>query len=519
MSYTRAIILNPPNPPGYVSNKDSHGGYGELYPQGAPPFPPLDLAYLATTLSSAGFAVEVIEAGALGLDRAALRDRFKHQAPLAEALLLVRTSLPTIDWDLEVCRDLLAVDAPGALVLFGPAVGSLQRRIEQESNVDAAIMTEADGPALDLMKGRPPESIAGLMYREDGGTWKRTVERGFEPDLDSLPFPRWDLLPYERYTIPKSSASGQVRFLPMLSSRGCPFGCSYCPYPVGQGLKWRYRSPMNVVDEMEHLVRRFGVQHIIFRDPMFSAQKRRVVAICDEIVRRGIKVQWKCETRVDCLDEPTIAAMARAGCVGVNFGVESVDPDIQKGVHRQPITPQEFISTIETCRRHRISTFAFFILGLPGDTLATIMASIEFAVRIRPSWTQFTAATPLVGTPLHDWAVREGLVSPDFYRIVTAHAGSVGNENLAPRDVQRLHRFARFLQVHLINRHGILKNERRTNLAYRALRRLADLASHCAAMLLVKCARVWFGRSIEARAARPKPHLARSGRLLINKVR
>jgi anaerobic magnesium-protoporphyrin IX monomethyl ester cyclase len=518
MRFKKAIIINPPNPPGFVSNKDSHGGYGELYPESAPPFPPLDLAYLATTLAHAGFPVEVIEAGALRLDRAALRERYAAQAERAETLVLVRTSLPTIDWDLEVCGDLEGIGHPGALILFGPAVASLQQRIERESQIDGAILTEADGPAADLMKGLPPSLITGLMYREDGG-WKRTADRNFEADLDSLPFPRWDLLPYERYVIPKSSASGHARFLPMLSSRGCPFGCSYCPYPVGQGLKWRYRTPVNVVDEMEQLVQKFGVQHIIFRDPMFSAQKKRVVAICEEIERRGLKVQWKCETRVDCLDERTIAAMGRAGCVGVNFGVESIDPEIQKGVHRQPISPQEFISIIAACRRHGISTFAFFILGLPGDTLQTIMESIEFAVQIRPSWTQFTAATPLIGTPLHSWAVSEGLVSPDFYRIVTAHAGSVGNENLAPHDVQRLHRFARFLQMHLINRHGILKNERSRAPLYRALKRLADTTSHFAAALLVKAARRWFA-SMHHNAARPKPRLERSGRLIaINKVR
>src|SRR3974377_1593715 len=107
--FSRAIVLNPPNPPGYVSNKDSHGGYGELYPRGAPPFPPLDLAYLATSLLHEGIAVEVIEAGALVLDRNELTSRIIAQGDLAQAMLLVRTSLPTLDWDLEICRELRAV--------------------------------------------------------------------------------------------------------------------------------------------------------------------------------------------------------------------------------------------------------------------------------------------------------------------------------------------------------------------------------------------------------------------------
>jgi MoaA/NifB/PqqE/SkfB family radical SAM enzyme len=333
------------------------------------------------------------------------------------------------------------------------------------------------------------------MYREDG-RWRRTAERPAERDLDSMPFPRWDLLPFDRYVIPKSSTSGRLRFLPMLSSRGCPYGCSYCPYPVGQGLKWRFRSARNVVDEMEHLVRDFGVQHILFRDPMFSMQQKRVVSICEEILARGLAVTWKCETRVDCLDEETIAIMARAGCVGLNFGVESTDPEVQKGVHRKPILVDEFVEKVAMCRASGIATFAFFIVGLPGDTLRTILDSIEFAVKMRANWTQFTVATPFIGTPMHAWAVRQGAITPDFYRILNAHSSSPGNEHLRAADIERLHHFAAFLQNWLLNRKGILKNERRRGVVYRYLKSAADAASHAVAMSLVWAGRRYFTRTI-----------------------
>jgi radical SAM superfamily enzyme YgiQ (UPF0313 family) len=332
------------------------------------------------------------------------------------------------------------------------------------------------------------------MYPTDGG-WARTSERAFERDLDSIPFPRWDLLPYDRYVIPQSSTSGRMRFLPMLSSRGCPFGCSYCPYPIGQGLKWRFRTPKNVVDEMEHLVRTFQVEHILFRDPMFSMQKKRVVAICDEIVRRGLRVTWKCETRMDCLDDETLASMAGAGCVGVNFGVESIDPEVQKGVHRKPILVDEFRAKVALCRKYNISTFAFFVVGLPGDTLTTILDSMEFAVHMRPSWTQFTVATPFVGTPMHDWAVKLGIITPDFYKIVNAHTISYGNETLRGSDIVSLHRFAHNLQK-LLNRKGILKNDRRSDFAYLAAKRTADVVTHGVALMLVKAARRYFERRV-----------------------
>lgn len=495
MRFLRALVINPPNPAGYVSNKDSMGGFGQLYPAGAPPFPPLDIPYLGAFLLEQGLEVEVIEAGALQLSTDAVVDRLRQNAGGASALVLVRTSLPTVDWDLEFCRALKARGAAATVALFGPAVPSLVPRVSQEAALDFIVLGEPDVTVAELMAGEPLEAIAGLMYRA-GGAWRRNGERTFERNLDALPFPRWDLLPVDRYVIPRSSTSGRRRFLPMLTSRGCPYGCSYCPYPVGQGLKWRYRSPQNVVDEMEHLVTVFEVEHILFRDPMFSLQQKRVVAICEEILRRGLRVQWKCETRVDCLDEATIAIMGRAGCTGINFGVESTDPEIQKGVHRKPILMREFVEKVGLCRRSGISTFAFFVVGLPGDTVDTILNSIEFAVSIGANWTQFTVATPFVGTPMHDWAIRQGFISPDFYKIISAHDGSPGNEHLQPRDIVRLHRFARFLQDNLINRRGILKNATRRNPVYQVARRAADAVSGVAAAGIIRVGRWYFDRTI-----------------------
>ncbi len=481
MSGPKAILVNPPNPHGYVSNKDSMGGFGQLYPAGAPPFPPLDMPYLAAVLTAHGKGVEILEAGALHWSLEALCDAVAaRQDP--DTLVVVRTSLPTIDWDLEVCVALRQRGRAARIAIYGPVIKPLLWRVQRDQAVDFAIIGEPDHPVVELLDGVPAGQIAGLVWRDDAG-WHRNEERKFEKNLDAIPFPRWDLMPVDSYRIPRSSVAGTMRFLPMLTSRGCPFGCNYCPYPVGQGLPWRYRTPQNVVDELEHLVRDLGVEYVIFRDPLFSAQKRRVAEICEEIVRRGVKVHWRCETRIDCLDEPTIAIMAKAGCTGVNFGVESSDPEIQKNAERKPITEQQFVETIALLRKHGIATFAFFVVGLPGDTVDTILTTIAFALKLKASWTQFTVATPFIGTRLHDWAVEQGLVAKDHYHIISSHEGSIGNENLSPRQVHLMHRFAQILQRDLINRRGILKNEGRRDLAYRVAKGAADAVFDAAAWL------------------------------------
>jgi radical SAM superfamily enzyme YgiQ (UPF0313 family) len=480
------------------------GGFGQLFPAGAAPFPPLDMPYLAAVLTEEQIPVQVIEAGALELTTKQVGDALDAAGADDSTLLVVRTSLPTIDWDLNVCAQLRAHRRIGAIAIYGPAVSSLLTRVQQDECIDYAVLGEPDRTIVQLVRGDPLPEIAGLLYR-DGGQWKRNAERKFQRELDSIPFPRWELFPTERYIIPRSANAGRMKFLPMLTSRGCPFGCNYCPYPVGQGLLWRYRSPQNVVDEIEHLIRDFHVEYVLFRDPLFSANKKRVVAICEEIIRRGLKVQWRCETRIDCLDEPTIATMARAGCTGVNFGVESIDPQIQKNVERKPITETQFIDTVALFRKYSIKTFAFFVVGLPGDTVETILRTINFGLKLQASWIQFTVATPFIGTKLHDWAVDHGLIESEHYKIISSHEGSMGNENLTPSHVHQMHRFAQILQRNFINRRGVLKNENRSDPVYRVLRRALDVACRVAGTAAFTLGAAYFRRRIKPAERPPTP--------------
>ena len=117
---------------------------------------------------------------------------------------------------------------------------------------------------------------------------------------------------------------------------------------------------------------------------------------------------------------------------------------------------------------------------------------------MRANWTQFTVATPFAGTPMHDWAVRQGYIAPDFYKILNAHTASPGNETLQASDIELLHRFGKFLQNNLLNRRGILKNERRADPLYGALRRIADVASYGIALGLVRCGSMYFRRTVHA---------------------
>lgn len=497
MRFTKIIVVNFPSPPGYVANRDSMGGFGQLFPPGAPVLPPLDIPYLAGYLADKGIPLEVLEAQGLALSREQLAERVAHIAAaegLERTLVVARTSAPTLDWDLTVGGAMKDTTRNIALALYGPVVPHVLKRLEEEPRLDYILRGEPDETVYELAIGRPEGEILGLTYRR-GETWVEGLPRPLMKDLDRLPFPKWDLLPYHQYALPKSSTTAPVPFLPMLTSRGCPFGCHYCPYPVGQGLPWRYRSPHNVVDEIEHLVKDLGIQYILFRDPMFSLRLHRVVEICHEIQRRGLVFKWKCETRIDCLNAETLQAMVTAGCDGINFGVESAEVEIQANVGRKPISQERTIEVVALCRSLRIKTFCFFIIGLPGDTVQTILETIAFAIRLRANWVQFTAASPFIGTKLRDWAIAQGLTSEDEYAYINSHEAMIGNEHLTQSQVAALLRFAKFFERYLINRSGILKDDNRAGLFYSGARSVVNAVAESSARTIFALGRQHFQRA------------------------
>jgi magnesium-protoporphyrin IX monomethyl ester (oxidative) cyclase len=467
------------------------GGFGQLFPVGATLFPPLDLIYLGTYLIEKGLPAEFLESLSMELDRDRLIARIES-SPGERVLAVVRTSAPTLDNDLAVCRDIKANRTNVEVLVYGPVVATVAARIQKEPCVDYIVKGDPDETVAELITGSPKEA-PGLCYRNEFG-WFEGPSKPFNKDLDSLPFPKWELLPFQKYQMPKSSVHANVPFLPMWSSRGCPIGCHYCPYPVGQGLPWRHRTARNVVDEIEHLVRDLGIRYIVFRDPMFSLNQRRVIEICNGIVERGLKVEWRCETRVDYLNEATLTAMAQAGCEGINFGVESSDVAIQKGVGRRPISREQFVTCVETCRRLGIKTFAFFIIGLPGDTVRTILETIGFAITIKPDWVQFTAASPFIGTKLRAWAISHGFAAEDEYSYINSHEVWMGNDHLSKRQVKALYHFAKFFQTYLLNRKGILKQPGKS-LLYRVPKWFVDRACDVLAFATFRCGSIWFERA------------------------
>jgi radical SAM superfamily enzyme YgiQ (UPF0313 family) len=231
--------------------------------------------------------------------------------------------------------------------------------------------------------------------------WRTNAPRPPQADLDALPAPDWSLVPTERYfgepwgILQKRARTGFV-----VTSRGCPHACTFCASHVTQGRGFRGRSPGVVVDEIEALYRDHGVREILIAEDNFTYDRERAAAICDEILRRGLDLAWRTPNGVpaDSLDRPLVALMKRSGCYLLGFGLESANRDVLARTGKR-LELDRVLDTIALVREHGLTTFGTFVLGLPGETRASALETIRYAVDSGLDIAHFGAYAPYPGSP------------------------------------------------------------------------------------------------------------------------
>lgn len=226
----------------------------------------------------------------------------------------------------------------------------------------------------------------------------------FIQDLDSIPFPDRNLLPFENYL--QNIHNSNRKAVSLLSSRGCPYKCVFCYRGPSSGKKFRARSVENISKEMYELREQYGVNAFMFWDDNFLLDKKRVLDLCKEIKDKDF--HWKCQVRADSLDTELTKAMADSGCVSVNIGVESGNDYVLKKM-KKGITKYDAEKAISLCKDYGIFTNAYFILGMPWDTLDTMNETIDFARALNPSKAQFFECTPFPGTELREIVSKMGI--------------------------------------------------------------------------------------------------------------
>jgi len=248
-----------------------------------------------------------------------------------------------------------------------------------------------------IVDGEPEHALMRVM---NGETLSGFVASPQVEDLNSLPFPYWGPLTAAGRTWRVPFAGRPVGgSLPVLGSRSCPEFCTYCPHRIQS--RYRSRSVTNILDELSYLDDERGPVHVVFRDPLFSQDRDRVLALCEGIRARRLTHTFECETRLDRLDGELLTTMHAAGLRAMSFGVEAVSAATLKQVGRRPIPEPHQRAMLARCRELGIVTAAFYVLGFLDDTRDSINATIEHSVALGSTIAQFKVLTPYPGTPLY----------------------------------------------------------------------------------------------------------------------
>ncbi len=405
---------------------------------------PIFLAYTVALLKEAGVETAFLDGVCDELDI----ERYAAEvARLAPDFVAMECSTPSIDHDLQSIRRIKELRPQAFVALMGShATYYHQELLREHPQIDAIIRGEFEvtvrEAALALRGGGSLAQVAGLTWRAADGI-RANPDRPFEGDLDRWPYPDRESISIEKYqTAQYQGRKGTF----MLSSRGCPYRCTFCLWPGTMvGRDFRARDPESVVAEMEYLVKQHGVDDIYFDDDTMTIDRERLLRICRLIQERELKVHWISMGRVDTVDDELLTEMRKAGCDNVYLGVESGSEEILKRL-KKGITLDQVVKAFQAARRAGIKTQAFFMLGGPGETKETLRETIEFAVKLDPDNAQFAAAVPYPGTEMYEESLRKGYLRATTWEDYAAKDIVLETETLSRLDLEkaRLEAYRRF---------------------------------------------------------------------------
>jgi len=373
-------------------------------------YPPAGLGYVAHALQRHGLTYQVLDMRLGNRERDLLQVAQDFQADLLAYSMLTYGYQDTYSL-IQRARAALGIPA----VVGGPHVSSLRERALMEcSAIDYGVVLEGEETMAELCKGRELADIKGLIYRHDGQV-VYTGDREFITDLSGLGFPTYQGFRLDRYV---------SRKMTLVTSRGCPYSCIYCPVHVAIGRKFRARSPQSVTDEIQYWHQR-GYREFLIQDDNFTLVPQRVLEICAEIEKRnleGLVLRLPNGVRADRVDRPLLEALKGIGlkslCIGVEAGNDRILANIRKGERIADIE-----QAIAAACELGLNVGLFFLIGSPGETLADVEDSLRLAQRYPVGEAHFYNLIPFPGTELYIWVECQGYFvrPPSEYLNMASH--------------------------------------------------------------------------------------------------
>ena len=367
-----------------------------------PLFPPLGLAYMAAVLEQNGFEIRIFDCPVCEINHDKLKSELSAYNP---ALIGIGSMTPTIESALKSARVAKEACPDAKVVMGGPHATFMDREtLLEEPALDVVARGEGEETMLELAQQLPGlpklDEVKGITFRKDNQIIQNPI-RPLIQDLDALPRPAYKYIPVEKYRI-----AGR-NLLPIMTSRGCPFACSFCVASQMFGARFRGRNPKYVLDELEWLRDTYGAEGVAFQDDTLTFDRKRAIEICDGIVERKIRLPWGCGTRADTVTKEVLAKMRKANCDEICFGVESGCQRIRDTLKKRVSTDQ-CESAIKWAKEEGIFVTVSVILGYPGETKETMQQTLDFVRRVEPDDVWLCHATPYPGTELRALVERNG---------------------------------------------------------------------------------------------------------------
>lgn len=373
---------------------------------------PYWLCYAAGVCINEGYEVDLIDCITKNYTT---HDLLKRVNDFNPDFIMTEITTPTCFEDYKVIESIKMNNSETKIIVGGTHATALPETVLREcSAIDIVVRQEYDYTLPDIIKSKGSyENIKGISYRVDNEIINNE-DRPWTENLDDLPFVSKI---YERFLDVKDYfySFAQKPMIQIFSSRGCPFRCNFCNYPeTMSGRIFRKRSVNNFVDEIEYICKHMPyIMEIMIEDDTFTVDKKRVIEICNEIIRRGLKPRWSCNTRVD-LSYEVMKKMHDAGCRLLVVGFESGNQQVLD-LTKKGIRLEDSLQFSYNAKKIGFKVFGCFMIGLTGDTKETIEQTYRFAKKVYPDMVFFQQAVPFPGTAFYEWTKSKGyLITEDY---------------------------------------------------------------------------------------------------------